>query len=97
MDCRNINDSAMYDYFEKLIYEDTFSQRGWKKEEDSAPYGLTDQQVRTIHGSKKLLYGERDADRQICLLQAMQKFLHEYIGIEGLEELLMNNYGTIEN
>lgn len=43
MDCRNINDSAMYDYFEKLIYEDTFSQRGWKKEEDSAPYGLTDQ------------------------------------------------------
>ena len=58
MDCRNINDSAMYDYFEKLIYEDTFSQRGWKKEEDSAPYGLTDQQVRTIHGSKKLLYGE---------------------------------------
>lgn len=97
MNCRIINDSAMYDYFEKLIYEDTFRQRGWKKEEDSAPYGLTDQQVRSIHGSKKLLYGERDADRQICLLQAMQKFLHEYIGIEGLEELLVNNYGTIEN
>ncbi len=97
-DCMNVNDSAMYDYFETLVYEEKiFSQKGWKKEGDTMPYGMTDYQVRTIHGSKKLLYGEKDADRQICLLQAMQKFLHEYIGIEGLEELLVNNYGTIEN
>lgn len=97
-DCMNVNDSAMYDYFETLVYEEKiFSQKGWKKEGDTMPYGMTDHQVRTIHGSKKLLYGEKDADRQICLLQAMQKFLHEYIGIEGLEELLVNNYGTIEN
>ena len=93
-----INDEEMYGYFEKLIYEENiFSQKGWKREDDSLPYGLTDYQVRTIYGSKKLLYGMRDADRQIRLMQTMQKFLHEFIGIEGLEELLVNNYGTIEN
>ncbi|MCM1214227.1 MAG: hypothetical protein NC331_01865 [Lachnospiraceae bacterium] len=93
-----INDEEMYDYFEKLVYEeDVFAQKGWKKEIDGLWYGLTDYQVRTIYGSKRLLYGEQDADRQIRLLQTMQKFLHEYIGIEGLEELLVNNYGTIEN
>lgn len=93
-----INDSGMYEYFENLIYEEnTFIQKGWKREDDNMPYGLTDYQVSTIHGSKTLLYGKGDADRQICLLQTMQKFIHEFIGIEGLEELLINNYGTIEN
>lgn len=93
-----INDDEMYEYFENLIYEkDTLNQKGWKREPDGLHYGLTDYQVRTIYGAKKLLYGKKDADRQIRLLQTMQKFLHEYIGIEGLEELLVNNYGTIEN
>lgn len=101
--CRDrmiVNDEEMYDYFEKLIYgdgEESLCQKGWRQKVDVMPYGLTDYQVRTIHGSKELLYGKRDADRQICLLQTMQKFLHEYIGVEGLEELLVNNYGTIEN
>lgn len=93
-----INDEGMYDYFDNLIYrDDVFRQKGWQREFDGMPYGFTDYQVRTIYGSKKLLYGKQDADRQVCLLQTMQKFLHEYIGIEGLEELLVNNYGTIEN
>lgn len=93
-----VNDDGMYAYFENLIYrENSFHARGWKQQYDAMPYGLTDHQVKTIHGSKELLYGKRDADRQICLLQTMQKFIHENIGIEGLEELLVNNYGTIEN
>lgn len=93
-----IDDNSIYQYFDDLIYkEEFFRKKGWKKEENSGSYGLTDQQVQTIYGSKKVLYGQEDAKNQLNLIQTFQRFLHEYIGIRGLEELLVNNYGTIEN
>lgn len=95
-----INDTEMYDYFEKLLYggkNKNGLKKAWKKEISPQEYGLTEKNIHSILGSKELLYGKEDAKRQICLLEGMQKFLHEYVGIEGLEELLVNNYGTIEN
>lgn len=95
-----INDTEMYDYFEKLLYgekNENGLKKAWKKEISPQEYGLTEKNIHSILGSKELLYGKEDAKRQICLLEGMQKFLHEYVGIEGLEELLVNNYGTIEN
>ena len=72
-------------------------KKDWKKQTSPQEYGLTENNISSILGSKELLYGKEDAKRQICLLESMQKFLHEYVGIEGLEELLVNNYGAIEN
>lgn len=93
-----IDDDAMYRYFEELLTDPKRGLReSWKCEAGVMPYGLTDYDVGAMYGSKKLLYGERDAGAQMCLLENMQRFLHEYIGIEGLEELLVNNYGAIEN
>lgn len=93
-----IDDDSMYRYFEELLADPKRGLReGWKCKTGVMPYGLTDYDVSAMYGSKKLLYGEYDAGAQMCLLENMQRFLHEYIGIEGLEELLVNNYGTIEN
>lgn len=93
-----INDTEMYQYFEQLIYgEDSERLKGWKVKHDTLEYGLTERNVSKLIGTKELLYGEEDAEKQICLLETLEKFLHEYIGIRGLEELFINNYGEIEN
>lgn len=93
-----INDEEMYQYFEKLFYgEKSALKASWRKQPLWEEQGLTNSDVQAMFGSKRLLYGERDAKRQLCLMEGLQKFLHEYVGIEGLEQLLINNYGTIEN
>lgn len=93
-----INDAEMYQYFEQLLYgEETELLKRWKVKQDELEYGLTERNVSKLIGTKELLYGEEDAERQICLLETLEKFLHEYIGIKGLEELFINNYGEIEN
>lgn len=92
-----INDREMYQYFDKMIYGNEGLPERWKVGNPRDAYGLTDYDVHSILGAKKLFYKEQDAHQQICLLETMQKFLHDYIGIEGLEELLINNYGVIEN
>lgn len=58
---------------------------------------MTNYDITSMLKSKSLFYDRADAERQICLLENIQIFLHEYIGIEGLEELIINNYGAIEN
>lgn len=100
MDELIINDESMYQYFEELIYGKNRAcglRPDWKRQESKIPCGLEESEVSALIGSKGLLYGEEDARKQICLLETMQRFFHDYIGIEGLEELLINNYGTIEN
>ncbi len=101
-----INDNEMYQYFDCLFYgsSETRSespQRGlrqeWKKTGLIEPYDLTNYDVYEMLGAKRLLYGGKDAKLQLCVLDSMQKLLHEYVGIRGLEELLINNYGSIEN
>lgn len=92
-----INDKEMFDYFENLIYEKGSKIEKWKKQVRTEPYGLTDFDVHSIQGAKDLFYKREDTKSQLCLLETMQKFLHEYIDIEGIEELLINNYGAIEN
>lgn len=101
-----INDDQMYRYFDRLFYEEDKAEKGlcehglrkdWKRKGLIEPYGLADHNVYEMLGAKSLLYGEEDARQQLYVLDSMQKLLHEYVGIRELEELLINNYGTIEN
>ncbi|MBD5513729.1 MAG: hypothetical protein HDR06_03495 [Lachnospiraceae bacterium] len=93
-----INDNEMYQYFEDLLHTDnSLLPLEWKKATQNKVLGLTNHDVSSLLGAKTLLYEQNDAEKQLCLLENMQKFLYEYIGIGGLEELLVNNYGTIEN
>lgn len=94
-----INDDGMYEYFEKLLYDENDRRlpSGWRITDEVSDYGLTEENVATLLGSKMLIYGREDARKQVCLIESFEKFLHEYIGVEGLEELFVNNYGVIEN
>ncbi len=94
-----INDDNMYQYFEELIYgsESKLAKRGWKKNRPLEEYGLTNHDVSSLLGSRSLLYNRKDSAKQLCAMETIQTFLHEYIGIHGLEELWVNNYGVIEN
>ncbi len=96
---RRINDDTMYEYFERLLYSKNNRRlpAGWKADTDAREYGLTESHAAMLLGSRSLLYGTEDAEKQACLLESLEKFLHEYVGIEGLEELFINNYGVIEN
>lgn len=92
-----ICDVEMYDYFEKLLYQEGKLPEEWKTESALEEYGLTDYDLYSLMGARELFYDPEDAKKQLYLLETMQKFLHEYIGIEGLEELFINNYAVIEN
>jgi len=97
MKCVEINDENMYRYFDRLVYDENSELKKWPKSQRAAGFGLRGFDIYSMLGSKELLYGREDAEQQICLLDAMQKFLREYIPIEGVDKLLVNNYGTIEN
>ncbi len=93
-----ICDEEMYEYFETLFYqEDQRLPAKWRLEVAREAYGRTERYAPMLLGSKSLLYGAEDAQKQACLLEGFEKFLHEYVGVEGLEELFINNYGVIEN
>lgn len=86
-----INDGEMYTYFEQLLQK-TIDWLSPQKGIYLETKGLTNYNVDSLLGSKTLFYEQEDAEKQICLLENMQKFLHKYVGIEGLENLLINNY-----
>ena len=94
-----MNDGEMYQYFEARFSQEEGRKlpSKWKVNEETADYGLTERYTEMLLGSKKLLYGAEDAGKQVCLIENFERFLHEYVNIEGLEELFINNYGAIEN
>ncbi|MCI8418460.1 MAG: hypothetical protein HFI33_13375 [Lachnospiraceae bacterium] len=93
-----ICDEEMYKYFDSLFYKnDRRLSAKWRLEMATGEYGRTERYAAMLLGSKRLLYGAKDAQQQACLLEGFEKFLHEYVGVEGLEELFINNYGVIEN
>lgn len=94
-----IKDENMYEYFDTLIFDKEKSKLKpeWQRQDHAQGYGFTERNVAALLGSKKLLYDREDAEKQVCLLETLEKFLHEFVGIGGLEELFINNYGEIEN
>ena len=94
-----INDQRMYHYFEDMLYNSPEEKlpAEWKIGSHEEEYGLTENNVDMLLGSRRLLYSQEDAENQLCLLETLEKFVHEYIGIPGIDELLVNNYAAIEN
>lgn len=94
-----INDQKMYEYFENMIYNSPEKNLPveWKVGNHEEEYGLTEHNVDMLLGSRSLLYSQEDAENQLCLLDTLEKFVHEYIGIPGIDELMINNYAAIEN
>lgn len=92
-----ISDSGMYDYFKNKEYIKMLNEFIKPIQNDNFLYNLTGYHALEKYHNLQVIYEQEDAEKQIALTDQIMLFLQEYVGIEGLEELLSSNYTTIEN
>lgn len=92
-----VNDAKMYMYFEDEAHK-LFSKlcptRGTNQRR---PNQLTSYGVERIYKSLKVIYETDDVKEELCLIENVLNILEDYVQIEGMEHLLINNYSSIEN
>lgn len=91
----DMNDDKMYQYFQdeaKQIFREICS-----REQLYFYTQLTVDAISDIAKSLKVLYDSDAVKEEICLIDNALEILNEYICIEGMENLLVNNYSSIEN
>lgn len=93
----NVNDTEMYAFFEeeadKIFSALCSAGQGRKKHRNQlATYGAA-----RIYKSLTVIYETNDVKEEMCLIENVLNILDQYIGIEGMEHLLINNYSAIEN
>ncbi len=92
---RILNDQGMYQYFQDRA-KDIFKELCGQEQ----PYVLmqfTADAISDISRSLQVFYSSEEAKEEICLIDNILQILNGYIGIEGMENLLINNYSSIEN
>lgn len=90
-----LNDQKMYQYFQdkaKEIFKELCVQR-----QPYAPMQFTADAIEDIYRSLQVFYSAEEAKEEVCLIDNVLEILNRYIGIEGMENLLVNNYSSIEN
>lgn len=97
---RIINDETMYDYFHNLSEnlpdflrvkrKDERGKRAWQK-------SLTSYNFEQIYETRKALYSESEVCSELCMMDDILHIFQEYFQIPGIDRLLVNNYGALEN
>lgn len=90
-----LNDQEMYPYFQetaKEIFQELCGQG-----QPYVPMQFTTDAIAQIYRSLQVFYSTEEAKEEICLIDNTMEILNRYIGIEGMENLLVNNYSSIEN
>ena len=85
----------MYQYFQEEVKYVFRKICSWEQ-----PYFYTRFTVETITDIAKslsVLYDSNEVKEEICLIDNALEILNEFICIEGMENLLVNNYSAIEN
>lgn len=44
-----------------------------------------------------MIYNKEEAAQEVCLIENVYEILTRFVGIKGMEHLLVNNYAAIEN
>lgn len=91
-----VNDEAMYRYFEEKAKK-LFAEFSEEKQSSQESYKLTTDSIMQIYKSLQVVYDEDEAKEEICLIENTLEILDNWIQIEGMEHLLVNNYAAIEN
>lgn len=91
----DVNDKNMYQYFQNNIGEIFRSMCG--KGRSYVPMRLTADAIVGICRNLEVLYSREEVMEEACLIDNVLEILNRYFGIEGMENLLLNNYATIEN
>lgn len=90
-----LNDQGMYQYFQDRA-KDIFKEL-CGREQPYVPMQLTADAIADIYKSLQVFYSPEEAKEEICLIDNTLDILNRYLGIEGMENLLVNNYSSIEN
>lgn len=91
----DVNDKNMYQYFQNDLGE--IFQNLCGKEELYVPMQVTADAIAGICRNLEVLYSREEVTEEACLIDNVLEVLGKYFGIEGMENLLLNNYATIEN
>lgn len=92
---KKINDESMYQYF-----QDTAKNIFQAFSEEIRPYvpmRPTRDAIVGIYKSLGVLYSPKEVEEEVCLIDNVLEILNRYVRIEGMENLLINNYAVIEN
>lgn len=90
-----MNDDEMYQYFQEEAKQ--VFKKICRREQPYFYTRLTVEAITDIAKSLRVLYDPDEVKEEICLIDNALEILNEYICIEGMENLLVNNYSSIEN
>ena len=91
-----VNDKEMYEYFQEKA-GNIFSEIAGQEEHVRERFQLTSEAIAGIYKSLQAIYSKEEAKEEVCLIENAFGILNYYIGIEGMDQLLINNYAAIEN
>ncbi len=97
---RTMNDERMYDYFHNLLENmPVFLKAGKKKEKKGRAWqkSLTSYNFEQIYETRKAIYSEVEVCNELCMMDDILHIFQEYFHIPGIDRLLVNNYGALEN
>ncbi|MCI8464399.1 MAG: hypothetical protein HFI63_00840 [Lachnospiraceae bacterium] len=90
-----VNDKGMYQYFQEEAGQ-VFKEL-CKKENPYMPMQFTADAIVEICRNLEVFYSRKEVMEEACLIDNVLEILHQYMGIEGMENLLLSNYAAIEN
>lgn len=105
-DLKIINDNNMYKYFYDFANNDKTSYfNDFVKELSMDANGkngnwmrnLTSYKLDEMYKTLRVVYTEDEVQNELCMIDDVLKILDKYIKIDGLDHMLINNYGAIEN
>lgn len=91
-----VNDKEMYEFFQEKAGW-VFSEIAGQEEHVRERFQLTSEAIAGIYKSLQAIYSKEEAKEEVCLIENAFGIFNYYIGIEGMEQLLVNNYAAIEN
>lgn len=97
---RIVNDEGMYDYFHNLLGSrlDEFSFRtGKRKKKTDWQMSLTAYNFEQIYATRKVIYSEEAVCNELCMMDDILHIFQKHFCIPGVDRLLVNNYGALEN
>lgn len=93
---KDLNDKNMYKYFQEEAGQVFYDVAG-REEHVRERFQLTSEAIAGIYKSLQAIYSKEEAEEEVCLIENAFGILNEYVGIEGMDHLLVNNYAAIEN
>ena len=95
---RKLNDEKMYEFFQREA-KDIFAEFSEQpdKVEEFPMCQMTREGISKIYKSLQVIYNKEEAAKEVYLIENVYEILTRFVGIKGMEHLLVNNYAAIEN